>query len=73
MKPTLPLNIERFWKTMKNEFGHRLLPWAPLPSSNRRLSRYLAWFNRERVHQGLGFWTPDEVHREELSRPLHAI
>lgn len=61
--------IERFWRSMKDEFSDRLLPWAPIAAIRRRLSRYAAWFNGERVHQGLSLSTPDEVHGGRPFRP----
>ena len=54
--------IERWWKSMKNEFAHGLILFRPLPAIHKKLLGYVTWFNGHRPHQGLGQRTPDEVY-----------
>jgi putative transposase len=63
--------IERFWKSLKSEFGDRLSPWLPLATIERRLSFYRFWFNSERVHAGLRFRTPDNIWLGRAVRPRY--
>jgi putative transposase len=54
--------IERFWRSMKQEYVRHLFLYRSATAIETRLRRYAAWFNRERVHQGLDQRTPDEVY-----------
>jgi len=54
--------IERFWRSMKEEYGRGLVLWAPVISIDRRLRSYATWFNRWRPHQGLEGRAPHEVY-----------
>lgn len=57
--------VERLWRTVKYEYlylhafegGHDL---------RDGLRSWVAWYNRERLHQGLGYRTPDEMYYGEL-------
>lgn len=54
--------IERFWRTMKDEYARGLFLYRPLRSIEADLARYAEWFNAERPHQGLWNLTPEEMH-----------
>ena len=54
--------IERFWRTMKGEYARGLLLYRPRAAIERRLRRYVGWFNEERPHQGIDQRTPDQVY-----------
>jgi transposase InsO family protein len=45
--------IERFWRSMKQEYIHGLFLYRPKAAIGTRLRRYARWFNEERPHQGL--------------------
>ncbi|MCK6459682.1 MAG: transposase [Planctomycetes bacterium] len=55
--------IERFWRSMKDEYARGLFLYRPLRPIERDLLSFVSWFNRERPHQGLAHRTPDEVYR----------
>ena len=53
--------IERFWRSYK--YGClRLYEVRNLRDVREITSRWVRYYNRERVHQGLGYLTPDEVY-----------
>jgi len=54
--------IDRFWRTLKEEYARGLFLYRPLRSIERDLLAYVSWFNRERPHTSLALRTPDEVH-----------
>jgi putative transposase len=54
--------IERLWWSVKYEHVY-LHDHATVRSLHGGLERYLAYFNRERPHQGLDYCTPWEVYR----------
>jgi putative transposase len=65
--------IERFWRTAKSEYARGLFLHRLLRSIERDLRRWVAWFNAERPHGGLGLRTPDDIHlgrRRRRPRPL---
>lgn len=53
--------IERFWRTMKEEYASGLFLYRPVKTIERSLLSFVSWFNGERPHQALGMRTPDEV------------
>jgi transposase InsO family protein len=61
--------IERFWRSLKQEYVTGLFLYRPKAAIARRLRRYARWFNQERPHQGRGNRTPDEVYRGRPPRP----
>ena len=61
--------IERWWKSMKNEFAHGLILFRPLSAIHGKLLGYVTWFNEHRPHPGLAQRTPDEVHFGRDTRP----
>ena len=54
--------IERFWKSMKQEYAHGLVLFRSLLAIQRKLLDYVHWFNEHRPHQGLDQRTPDDVY-----------
>ena len=69
--------IERFWKSLKEEYARGLVLYRPLSSIERSLSGYVRWFNEHRPHQGMDQRTPDETHYARSTRatsvPLRAV
>jgi len=61
--------LERFWRSMKGEYARGLFLYRPLRRIEADLARYAGWYNAERPHQGLGNFTPDEVHQARRRRP----
>jgi putative transposase len=62
--------IERFWRSMKQEYARGIFLYQPLRSIEADLENYAEWFNTERPHQGLGDRTPEEVHEGQRRPPL---
>jgi putative transposase len=60
--------IERFWRSMKEEYARGLVLYGSLPSIETSLRTYAAWFNRERPHEGPALRTPEEVHLHRSTR-----
>ena len=54
--------VERLWWSVKYEHVY-LHDHSTVRSLHRGLEQYLAYFNRERPHQGLGYCTPWDVYR----------
>lgn len=54
--------IERLWRSVKYEHVY-LHDHSTVRSLQRGLEQYLAYFNRERPHQGLDYCTPWDVYR----------
>ncbi len=54
--------MERFIRSLKEEWLRRIVISFRVESMRRELSFYLAWFNEHRPHQSLGGRTPLEVH-----------
>lgn len=75
--------VERLWRTVKYEEVY-LKNYETVAEAREALSRYFHFYNTERLHQSLGYRTPQEVYFEErrLKRgpetkprqaPLHQI
>jgi len=54
--------VERLWRSVKYEDVY-LRGYETAPELYRGLIRYFRYYNEERPHQGLGYWTPAEVYR----------
>lgn len=65
--------LDRWFRTMKEEFARGLLLFRPLRSLHRDLLRYVRWYNTERPHCSLAFRTPDEVFRDRPLRQRRAV
>lgn len=55
--------VERLWRTVKYEEVY-LKDYAGFAHAIEELGRYFRFYNRERLHQALGYRTPEEVYRE---------
>ena len=53
--------VERLWRTIKDEEVY-LRAYRSVSEARRGLSRYLAFYNRQRPHSALGGHTPDQVY-----------
>jgi transposase InsO family protein len=63
---------ESFFGTLKNELVYRT-SFATRAIARRAIVRYIEiFYNRRRLHSGLGYRTPAEVHAEYLARQIAA-
>jgi putative transposase len=53
--------VERLWRTVKYEDVY-LNDYDGVPAVTQGLGRYFTFYNRERLHQALGYQTPETVH-----------
>jgi putative transposase len=53
--------IERLWRSVKYEDVY-LHAYASGSEARRSLTRYFSFYNGRRVHESLGYATPDEVY-----------
>jgi putative transposase len=53
--------IERLWRTVKYEEVY-INDYQSVTDAESGLSRYFNFYNNERIHQSLGYMTPQEVH-----------
>jgi putative transposase len=53
--------VERLWRSVKYEEVY-LNDYASVAEAEARIRRYFEFYNRERLHQSLGYRTPYEVH-----------
>lgn len=65
--------LERFWRSLKQEYARDLFLYRPLRRIEADLARYAEWFNAERPHQGLRNRTPDEIHEGRSRRRPRTI
>lgn len=54
--------VERLWRSVKHEDVY-LKGYATLPELLLGLTEYFVFYDTERMHQSLGYGTPDEVYR----------
>ena len=52
---------ERLWRTVKYEEVY-LREYVSLADARRHLGRYFAFYNQERLHEALGYQTPQEIY-----------
>ena len=55
--------VERTWRTLKYEWIF-LRDYQDYETLERGLGEFVSFFNHDRIHQGLGYRTPDEVYEE---------
>lgn len=53
--------VERLWRTVKYENIY-LMDYSRVPELEAGLRNYFWFYNRERLHQSLGYCTPAEIH-----------
>jgi transposase InsO family protein len=58
--------IERFNRTLKDEFIQRIIVQLRLSDFNEELIRYVIWYNEHRPHQTLHGRTPNEVYESRF-------
>lgn len=54
--------VERLWRTVKQEEVY-LKDYQTVPAAVANLKDYFRFYNRERLHQSLGYRTPEAVYR----------
>ena len=54
--------VERLWRTVKYEEVY-LHDYETVKEAREGLTRYLKFYNEERIHQSLQYKTPAEVYR----------
>jgi len=65
--------IDRFWRSMKEEFAHGLFLFRPIVTLERQLRSYVRWHAVARPHQGLGLRVPADVHAGTRKRRLRRL
>lgn len=54
--------VERLWRTVKYEHLY-VMGYETVPDLERGLKEFFRYYNRERMHQSLGYETPESVYR----------
>ena len=57
--------IERFWRTLKYEDIH-LRQYESLKECREGISNFIEFYNTQRIHQSLGYRTPDELYKQNM-------
>jgi putative transposase len=57
--------VERLWRTVKHEHIY-LHEYATVKELSAGLRKFFEFYNNERLHQSLGYLTPQEVHQKKL-------
>jgi transposase InsO family protein len=69
--------IDRFWRSMKEEYARGLFLFKPVDTLERELRAYARWHATARPHQGLGQRAPEAVHqgwrKRRVRRVDHAV
>lgn len=60
-------NIERLWRSFKYE-GSYLYKWNSVFELKQNIPKWLYWYNCQRLHQALGYKTPQEKYREFMDK-----
>lgn len=60
------ISIERFWRTLKYEDIY-LKDYKDLRELREGISRSVHFYNSERIHQSLGYATPDSIYARKFS------
>jgi putative transposase len=58
--------VERLWRSVKYEDVY-LHDYATVPEVVLGLKKYFLFYNTERQHQSLDYWTPSEVYEAQTS------
>lgn len=56
--------VERLWRSVKYEEVY-LHQYRTVPEARQNLSRYFNFYNQERLHEALGYYTPRQVYVKE--------
>ena len=63
---------ESFFAALKNEMVNRTV-YATRRQARRAIVEFIeVWYNRQRLHSGLGYRTPQEAHDEYLNLQVAA-
>jgi transposase InsO family protein len=65
--------IDRWFRTLKDEFARALFVYRPIRAIERALARYVWWFNACRPHWSLKSRSPDDVFFGRPVRPGRRI
>ena len=57
--------IERLWRSVKYECIY-LHSFENGKALRRKVGEWFDWYNQERLHQSLNYWTPDEVYQRDM-------
>ncbi|MGH9391124.1 MAG: DDE-type integrase/transposase/recombinase, partial [Vicinamibacteria bacterium] len=71
-RPGAP-TLDRWWRTLKEEYARGLMLYLPIASLERKLSGYAAWYNVERPNSGLCLRTPEEIFRGTPARKKRRV
>ena len=55
--------MERLWRSVKYECVY-ITEYKEVKELRSALGKWFTWYNGDRLHQALGYRTPDEVYRE---------
>ena len=59
--------VERLWRSVKYEEVY-LKDYGNVTEARQGLRDYFEFYNRERLHQSLGYKTPESIYRQELKQ-----
>ena len=57
--------IERLWRSIKYEEVY-LKAYESMPEAKKEIGQWFTFYNKERLHEGLNYKTPNEVYLESL-------
>ncbi len=60
--------IERFWRTLKQEEVY-LKRYEDVAGAREGIAAFMTFYNEERIHTSLDYWTPSEVYAGRDARP----
>lgn len=63
------ITIERFWRSLKHEHCH-YHAYEDLPSARTSVGSYIELYNRNRLHESLGYKTPQEVYKGGVTKSV---
>ena len=64
--------VERLWRTVKYEEIY-LKRYESIPELKAGLNDYFQYYNESRLHQGLGYQTPQQVYHEGIEKPFKSL
>jgi putative transposase len=62
--------IERFWRSLKYEDVY-LNSYSTIKEARIGIGEYIKTYNTQRLHQSLGYATPDEVYYKGVNNTTH--
>lgn len=65
--------LDRFWRSMKEEYARGLFLFRPVPILERQLRDYVRWHGIGRPHQGLGQRLPADIHDGARKRRVRRV